>query len=639
MRSYFILWQMALSKQLLNTFRPPTIRNAEDFSNAKVFLPQGDSHEGRWRSRPYQTELLRVMSLSSRMKASGAPVREVVILKSAQIGFTMCLMNSIAYHIAYRPTNIGLYFPHQESAQAFAKDSLAKYIAAQPSLEGIVTSDVSSDGKSSAVKKMFPGGSFRILSARKPADVATISLRLVYADEIDLFTDVKNEGDPFNLISKRTQEFSDALLIWGGTPRGTYHDSRVWNLFQDSDQRRYFVPCPKCGKFQYLMWKNFEIGKSDYNDSGFRCINNCCNHLMKEKDKFDMVKRGFWRPCKLHARENEVLVPGRAGYQVTCFYADSPTVAWPTLARKRDECGYNEEKIKSYYNTTLGLPTHAGGHFITKVQDIMDRTSYSDYQTAFEPKGSLPNPISLLTVGVDLQGLGSTRDARIEASLYGWCQDGCYYLNHYVIPGNPLEREVWDTLQEVCTGETFTTQDGKKALRPAVVFVDSGNGHHTMKAYSVCNSHRGQYFAIKGNSTEGKALVERNHVGNRQLLIHIQTILAKDRIMEMLKEMATGNPDPYFHVPKDLDAIIATGWVSEFKQIRPGGKPLYIHNGCDRNESLDCFVYALAAMRFYTDGYEPDRIWQSLETRALIKKAPKKKRTKRAQTEEFNSYF
>lgn len=605
-----------LSNSLLNKLRPPNIRNADEFANQRVFLPEGDSHEGRWHSRPYQSELLKVMSLGSRMRASGAPVREVVLLKSAQIGFTMCLLNSITYHIVHRPTNMGLYFPNRDSAVAFAKDSMTKYIAAQPSLEGLVSSEVSSDGKSSAVKKLFPGGSFRMLAANKGADVATISLRLVYADEIDLMGTVRNEGDPFTLISKRSQEFSDALLIWGGTPRGTYHDSRIWKLFDESDKRRYFIPCPKCDKRQYLHWTNFEIGKSDYNQSGFRCINDCCKHLIREQDKFEAVKRGFWRATNLWAKEGKVIVPGRAGYQVTCFYADSPTVAWPVLARKRVECGYDEEKLKSYYNTTLGLPTHAGGHFITKAQDILNQTSLATYDTAMDGQ-AIPNEISLITVGVDVQGHGSTKDARIEASVFGWARDRCWFLNHVNIPGNPLEAEVWNTLWEVCTGIRYVSEDGKKAMLPQIVFVDSGNGHSTMKVYSVCNGIK-SYFACKGNSTEGKALAQRAYVGRNQLLVHVQTILAKDRITDMLKQYVSGDPDPEFHAPRDLDALIAAGWCSEYKQIMPGGKPRYVHNGCDRNESLDCWVYALAAMQWYTEGYEPERVWASLEKRALI---------------------
>ena len=621
-----------LSKSFISSMRPPTIRNAADWADAHAYLSGGDANEGKFRCRTYQRDILRAMSIGSRMQANGAPIKEVVFLKSAQVGFSICILHAIAYTILHRPTNIGHYMPSRDSSEAWASNQATKYWSAQPALEGVISSESKSDGKSSALRKHFPGGTLRFLSSNKATDLASHSLGLILCDELDEFKDSKKEGSVLDLIRNRGREFANGIIVWGGTPRGTFQTSKTWNLYEDSNQMRFYIRCPKCGKLQYLALPQFEIGESDFNDSGFRCINQSCNYLIKDREKYELLKHGIWKPT------NPEGIPGRAGFAINAFYSDAPTCSWPLLARMKADAGFDKPKLMSFLNTFAGLPTSPTDFGQLKAQDILDNTPNSPYSTV-TGHSDLPNDICLLTAGVDVQGPG--KDARLEFSLYGWSRTKCWFLTHMSLDGNIMESQVWSDMDSILN-RPYTTADKKKRLKPALIFVDSGNGASAKTVYRECRRLGRIYAATKGHINPSKPITTRSNVPNTaQPLILIQTALTKDRIMMMLKSFVHGDPDAELHLPSDLDAYVAAGLTSEYRTTRPGNPPKvsYTHNKVDRNEPLDCFSMAFAAKEFHTGQYAPDTIWPQLEKKAAIAPQTERKTLNHRPNVDFGGFY
>jgi phage terminase large subunit GpA-like protein len=64
-------------------------------------------------------------------------------------------------------------------------------------------------------------------------------------------SDVDGEGDPVALAERRTTTFARRKILLTSTP--TVKDfSRIEAEYLRSDQRRFYVPCPKCGAMEWL---------------------------------------------------------------------------------------------------------------------------------------------------------------------------------------------------------------------------------------------------------------------------------------------------------------------------------------------------------------------------------------------------
>ncbi|MDP1045497.1 phage terminase large subunit family protein, partial [Klebsiella pneumoniae] len=74
-------------------------------------------------------------------------------------------------------------------------------------------------------------------------------------DEVDGYPvmGAGKEGDQIKLGIKRTESFWNRKIIMGSTPT-VKGESRIEKSYANSDQRKYFVPCPHCGEYQVLEW-------------------------------------------------------------------------------------------------------------------------------------------------------------------------------------------------------------------------------------------------------------------------------------------------------------------------------------------------------------------------------------------------
>lgn len=604
---------MLLSQSLLNRFAPPKEKNAADFAEAYSYLPDSDANRGKFHCRPYQYEMLKAMSIGgNRMYANGAPINEVVVMKSVQVGYTQILFNAIGYHIHQRPCAIGFYVPTSETANVFGVKYFAKWLAAQPHLQSIVSAKLANDGTSSTTTKLFPGGYFSILSANKSSDVASSSMKLVAADEIDLYLkQLKGEGSPIDLIRNRAQEHADKLVIFGSSPRGTFEESTIFSLYEKSDKRKFYIKCPHCGHEQYLAWEQFRPNpKNDYKESGFECLK--CRKLFYEKQKSEIISQGRWKPTK-----NPDAQPGRCGFHIWQAYSCSPNTTWPEMARRYLACNHDSAKKIDFFNNVVGLPSRERPKGTVVYTEITAQKSKGTHHLM-----ELPPEVSMITIGVDNQT--SKKYGRLEYSIWGYGPKGnCYFLGHEIIEGDPSQNEVWEELDLQTTTE-FVSADGKRTVPVSMLFIDSRGGAN-QKVYEVCRTHRGPVFwyPIVGISNYNKSeMVVLSQTGQqpRQPLYQVNTVPIKNHISDLIHDLAAGNPDAKLHIPKDLTNYVAMGWVSEYKQVSRTGRVAWTPIPSMKNEPLDCFVYSYAARTLLLSGQNEEMFWQKLEAKSMGEK-------------------
>jgi len=212
----------------------------------------------------------------------------------------------------------------------------------------------------------------------------------------------------------------------------------------------------------------------------------------------------------------------------------------------------------------------------------------------------LPSGVALATAGVDVQ------DDRLEVEIVGWGKsDSAWGILYAVLYGNPAENEVWSELRDLLLA-TYEREDGAE-IRVSATCVDTG-GHHPNDVYNFCRRNRRyKVHAIKGGSgqsTNAKPIWPSRHSRskNKEMLFIVGTYAAKDMIYGRwgLQHDGAGS----WYVPDDPDAGYDDNWFAgatvERKVTRyTKGRPFqeWVNPPGARNESLDCRVYALAALK------------------------------------------
>ena len=239
-----------------------------------------------------------------------------------------------------------------------------------------------------------------------------------------------------------------------------------------------------------------------------------------------------------------------------------------------------------------------------------------DYPLRRVPVGGLQ-----LVAGVDVQ------DKRWEVTVWAIGR-GCemWTIDYQVIDGNPADEREWEDRLHPYLQTPFTHWHGAP-MKIAATATDTG-GHYTHQAYAFCRQHHGhKYFAIKGDSQDGKPIKGRasnqdvNYRGrilrNGVKLWLVGTDTAKDLFFGRLK---VTQPGPgYVHFSKHLPAEWFKGLTSEVR------RPVRTHSGTKhrwvktvaRNEPLDTTVYALFCSEVLDHYKMTDAQWRRLENDLL----------------------
>jgi len=465
--------------------------------------PEASSEPGRWVTdrAPYQRGMMDAVN--------EVGVSEVVFMTSSQIGKTEIINNIVGYFAHQDPSPLLLIQPTLDMAETWSKDRLAPMIRDTDELTDLFGDPRSRDSNNTLLHKKFPGGHITMAGANSPSSLASRPIRIVLLDEEDRYPhSAGTEGDPGSLAQKRTTTFWNRLLVSVSTPT-VEDESKIESRYQQSDQRKFYVPCPECGAFEVLSWQQVKFEKGKPETTHYECEH--CEAKLKESDKMWMLGRGEWRA--------EAAFNGIAGFHINELY--SPWVKWSEMVENFLKAKRLPETLKVWVNTSLG-------------------ETWKEKTEGVDPSGLLgrkenwgrvaPEGVVAITAGVDVQ------DDRLEAEVIGWgVGQESWSLQYHVLHGDPAQNKVWEDLDNVLT-QTIITADGR-VLPVACACVDSG-GHQTQRVYEYCKAREyRRIYAIKGASQMGKPLVSKFSKANklRVKLFSLGTDTAKQMLYSRLK--------------------------------------------------------------------------------------------------------
>jgi terminase, large subunit len=313
----------ALDQVQRSALSPPPVLTLADWAERYGRIPiAGNAQPGPWRPFQYQVGWLRAMN--------DPTVRQVVVMKSSRVGFTRCLIHCASYYIAQDPSPILVVLPRESDAEDFSRSEILPALLDTPVLTEVTGDLRSRSSEQRVAKRVFKNGSsISFVGANSPNSFRRISARVVLFDEIDGYPgDLGQEGDAIALGVKRSETFHNRRIVLGSTPTIKY-ESRIEKAFNESDVRRYRVPCPSCGHFQVLRWQNLKWDKTPTGEHlpdtvYYECEKSGC--IIGEADKPAMIEAGKWIAEKPFA--------GVAGFHISTLYSPFSNASWSALVRE-----------------------------------------------------------------------------------------------------------------------------------------------------------------------------------------------------------------------------------------------------------------------------------------------------------------
>lgn len=552
-------------REAMGRLAPPPRLTVSQWADAERRLDsQSSSEPGRWiTSRAeYQRGIMDA--------CSDPEVKEVVAMLASQTGKSEAILNVVGYHMAHDACPILLLQPTVEAAQSFSKDRItAGLLRSTPCLKDKVRENKAKESGNTTLHKVFPGGALTLVGANSPTGLASRPIRVVLCDEVDRYPhSAGEEGDPVQLAKRRSATFWNRKVILVSTPTNK-GASRIESAFEESDQRKFHVPCQDCGEHQELIWSQVQWTDGNPKTAAYICQH--CGSVWDDAKRRKSVSKGQWVAT---APFN-----GVAGFHLSALY--SPWVVLSDAVEEFLAARKDPMRLKTFVNTFLAETWEDEG---VGVDDMSIAERKEDYD-------GIPEDVVLITAGADVQ------DDRIEVELVGWSKgDESWSLEYHVLHGDPSGPALWKQLDDILL-QPIEHPSGEQLLVRSTC-IDTG-GHHTRAVYNYAKTRAGhRVFAIKGVGGEGKPIVGRpskNNIGKVPLFpVGVDTAKELHYARLRIEEPGPG----YCHFPSDRDD-------EYFKQLTAEKQVMRYHKGFPhrtwvktrtRNEALDCRVYAIAAL-------------------------------------------
>ena len=588
----------------------PLLSVSEWSDRHRMLSSKASSEPGRWRTSrtPYLKEIMDCLSPTS-------PVERVVFMKAAQLGATEMGSNWIGYVIHHAPGPMMAVWPTVEMAKRNSKQRIDPLIEESPILKELIAPARSRDSGNTILAKEFRGGVLVMTGANSAVGLRSMPVRYLFLDEVDGYPlDVDGEGNAVALAEARTRTFARRKIFIVSTPT-IAGVSTIEREYEASDQRRFFVPCPHCGhrqwlRFEQLRWERDENGHRP-DTAAYVCES--CEVPIPEHHKTWMLEHGEWRAMSETSGRT-------AGFHLSSLYSPIGWRSWKDIAiaweRSISKESGSSAEIKTFKNTELGETWVEEGE-APDWQRLLERRE--DYRIGAVPVGGL-----LVTAGADVQ-----KD-RIEVSVWAFGRGKeSWLIEHRVLMGDTARNEVWQSLAAVMR-ETWTHETGCQMPLSRLAL---DTGFATQEAYAFVRSVRdARLMAVKGVA-RGAALVGTPTAvdattGGKKLRRGIKVFsvaggIAKLEFYNNLRKspeaaedgVTMRYPAGFVHLPK-VDAEYLQQLCAEQLVTRRDRNGFAIREWQkmrERNEALDCYVYARAAATASgLDRFE-DRHWRELE--------------------------
>lgn len=522
---------------------------------------------------------------------------KITLVFASQCAKSTCMEIMLGYAADQAPYPAIWCFPGEKSKDAWAAERIKPTVDVSPRWQALLA-----PGKRSMTRAGINFISMPLFYALadSEADLASKAAGYIFADEIDKFpASTAREGSPLGQLRKRMRTFRFGKFVQSSTP--TTFEGPIWQEYERSDKREWWVPCDGCGtegpwRWENVMWeKRGEESDFDrYRKTGDAIIRGeakvwyeCphCHHRHEgQLTKDRMNAAGRWV-----ATAESV---GHAGFHLPSMAA--PFRSWNELAA--EWLMAMDAQIRGDNRLVQEFVIHELARPYVPKRSRLEAVMIEEREMAIE-RGTVPAWAKVVTVGVDVQG----SDNGIYWVALAWAPEGprVHVVDWGHVPGrfaalsaecDELIRKRWPV-------------DGGGEMLAGRIFWDSGDGMNTEFVYRYCARWSGQAVRpVKGEAAlTGNAYVMTSKTAGdkNSRLLRVNVVALKDTWAAFMGRQAHSTEAVGFPRGASEDANFVSHLVSEERRISrsPRGQVSVAwvpRAGSGANHWWDALIYAVA---------------------------------------------
>lgn len=493
---------------------------------------------------------------------------------------TEIAVNALGYTMDHNPGPLMVCLPAQVSQDKWINQKLNPMVEETVAVRNTLTSIKSREAANTRTFKDYLGGQLYIEHAGSPARLKSTSVRTLIVDELDEFmANFTGGDDPVDMLLGRTSAFPATFKrLFISTPQ-IKGISRTEQMYEKSDQRRFYLACPHCGYEQHLEWAGMQWGADGQNP---RYVCKDCGTLGKEIEWKNQILSGRWIAENPSAKMR--------GYHINgLYYQIGLGPRWEDLVGFWLEAQNDPARLKTFVNDRLAEAWEDPVMRAVKLNIVSDRAE--SYKIRQAPYG-----VAAITAGVD------TQDNRLAVHIVGWGKGmSAWSLDYIELMGDPASDEVWVALTELLNKPIEHVNGGQLPILATAI---DGGGHRTEAVKSYVRSRMIKrpmviFGAVPNNAPvlsrpKAQDVNWRGRLDKRGVHIqHVGTVAIKHVFYGRLSTDGDKERDKrMLHFSEDFAPEFFSGLTSETYDPR---KNRFVNRRGARNEPLDCWVYAYAA--------------------------------------------
>lgn len=309
--------------------------------------------------KPYLVELY----------ADARDLERVVLRKAVQTGVSEWLLQVVLDAAGWRGRTCAYVLPSYKVRNRFVQGRVNKVLMEVPAYRdrcpgGLVSE--AKDGAENLALKRFGRGALLFLGSETATDFVEFSADFLIVDEFDR-CDLSNVAMAWD----RLRESPFPQVVYVGNP--TIPRSGISREFDDSDRRRWFHRCSRCGQRQAIDWFHHVVARDDAGRWSLR-------------DVEAVRTRGVVRPvCERCRRPFDRVATGgswvaeqpgheRRGYSMSRLDVLSDDLA--DLYAEWMRAQGSPDLVRAFYNGALGVPYEFEGARLS--QENLDATTHDE---------------------------------------------------------------------------------------------------------------------------------------------------------------------------------------------------------------------------------------------------------------------